>query len=189
MIPFVDLREEYKTIEREITESLAGIFEGGSYILGEHLAKFENEFANFSGAHFGVGVASGMDAIRLTLTALDIGSGDEVITVSNTAAATALAICASNATPVFVDVHPASYTIDPQKIEAAVTSKTRAIMSVHLYGHPADMHPILEVAQRQGLIVIEDAAQAHGAEYKGQKIGTLAQLACFSFYPTKNLGA
>lgn len=189
MIPFIDLREEYRTIEPEVSESLREVFSRGSFILGESVNRFETEFAQFCGVRFAVGVGSGTEALHLSLLAAGVKPGEEVITVSNTAAATALAICAANARPVFVDVHPATYTIDIEKIEAAITSKTKAIIPVHLYGHPAAMDAITRIANQHQFVVIEDVAQACGAEYNGVKAGSIGQLGCFSFYPTKNLGA
>ncbi|MGH7800732.1 MAG: DegT/DnrJ/EryC1/StrS family aminotransferase [Thermodesulfobacteriota bacterium] len=189
MIPFVDLREQYRTIEPEIKKAITDVMRRGNFILGESVKAFEEEFAKYCGVKFGVGVGSGTEALHLALVACGIKEGDEVITVPNTAAATALAISSSNAKPVFVDIIQEFYTIDPTKIEKAITTRTKAIIPVHLYGQPADMDPILDIAERYGLSIIEDACQAHGAEYKGQKVGSLGHLGCFSFYPTKNLGA
>lgn len=189
MIPFINLKEEYRTIEPEISQSLREVFSRGSFILGESVERFEIEFAKFCGVQFAVGVGSGTEALHLSLLAAGIKPGKEVITVSNTAAATALAICAANAKPVFVDVEPATYTIDVEKIEAAITPKTKAIIPVHLYGHPADMDALKKIARTHQLTVIEDAAQACGAEYNGARVGSMGELGCFSFYPTKNLGA
>lgn len=189
MIPFVGLREEYQSIEPEVLEAITTVMHSGNFILGENVKAFEEEFASYCGIRFGVGVGSGTEALHLALVACGIKEGDEVITVPNTAAATALAVSSANAKPIFVDVSPEFYTIDPAKIEAAITSRTKAIIPVHLYGHPANMDPIMEIAGRYDLRVIEDACQAHGAEYKGLKVGSIGHLGCFSFYPTKNLGA
>jgi dTDP-4-amino-4,6-dideoxygalactose transaminase len=189
MIPFLDLREEYRTIESEVLETISAVMRRGNFILGENVKAFEEEFANYCGAKFGVGVGSGTEALHLALLACGVKQGDEVITVPNTAAATALAVSSANAKPIFIDVSQEFYTIDPAKVETAITSRTKAIIPVHLYGHPADMDPIMEIAERYDLRVVEDACQAHGAEYKGQKVGSIGHLGCFSFYPTKNLGA
>ena len=189
MIPFVDLKAQYHSIKPEVDAAIARVLESGQFILGEEVAAFEEEFADYCDVQFGVGVNSGTSALHLALLAAGIGPGDEVITVPLTFVATVAAICYSGARPVFVDVDPFSFNIDVTKIEAAITERTRAIVPVHLYGQPADMAPILDIAQRHRLTVIEDAAQAHGAEYRGKKVGSLGDLACFSFYPSKNLGA
>jgi dTDP-4-amino-4,6-dideoxygalactose transaminase len=188
-IPFVDLQVVYHLLQGEIDTAVSRVLSSGWYILGEEVRQFEEEFAAYLGVAYVVGVASGTDALLLALRALEIGAGDEVMTVSHTAVATIAAIELSGATPVFVDVEPQTYTLDPSLLEAALTPRTRAIVPVHLYGQPADMRPILEFARRHGLVVIEDCAQAHGATYNGQRIGTLGDAAAFSFYPTKNLGA
>lgn len=164
------------------------VSEKGPYILGPEVASFEEEFAAYHGLSYAVGVGSGTDALALTLKAFDIGPGDEVITVSHTALATVAAIVMAGSTPVLVDVDH-YYTMDPTKIEAEITTKTKAIIPVHIYGQPCDMDQILEIARKHKLIVIEDCAQAHGATYKGKKVGTIGDAGCFSFYPTKNLGA
>ncbi|MBX6311395.1 MAG: DegT/DnrJ/EryC1/StrS family aminotransferase [Isosphaeraceae bacterium] len=189
MIPFVDLKAQYQAIRAEIEAAIARVLDSGQYILGEEVAAFEREFAAYSGAVHGVAVNSGTSALHLALLAAGIGSGDEVITTPHTFVATVAAIGYTGARPVFVDIDSHSFTIDPNQIEAAITSRTKAIIPVHLYGQPADMDPILEIARRRGLVVIEDAAQAHGAEYKGRRAGSLGDLGCFSFYPGKNLGA
>ena len=170
-------------------ERLTGIFDQSAFILGDEVANFEQEFARFCRAHYAVGVGSGTDALLLSLKALGLGEGDEILTAANTFVATAEAIEHDGARPVFVDIDPASYNIDVAKIEQHITHRTRAIIAVHLYGNPADMAPILAVARRHGLYVIEDAAQAHGATYEGRPVGTLGDVGCFSFYPSKNLGA
>ncbi len=189
MIPFVDLKAQYRGIKAEIDAAVADVLENSSFILGKHVAAFEEEFAAYCQGRFAIGVNSGTSALHLAMLAAGIGPGDEVITVSMTFVATVAAIGYTGARPVFVDVDPVTYTMDPAKIEAAITERTKAIVPVHLYGQPADMDPILEIARRHNLVVIEDAAQAHGAEYKGRRIGSLGDLGCFSFYPGKNLGA
>jgi dTDP-4-amino-4,6-dideoxygalactose transaminase len=161
----------------------------GWYILGDEVAAFEREFASYIGVTDGIGVGSGTEAIHLALKACGIGPGDEIITVSHTALATVAAIELSGATPVFVDIEPKYYTMNPEHLEAAITPRTKAILPVHLYGQAADLEPILETARKRGLRVIEDCAQAHGAVYRGRRLGSWGDMACFSFYPTKNLGA
>lgn len=189
MIPFVDLKAQYLSIKDEISTAISHVLETTQFVLGEEVAAFEKEFAAYCDADYGIAVNTGTSALHLALLAAGIGPGDEVITVPFTFIATVAAICYTGATPVFVDIDPASYTIDVSKIEAAITEKTKAILPVHLYGQPADMEPIVEIARRHGLTVIEDAAQAHRAEYKGQRVGSIGDLGCFSFYPGKNLGA
>lgn len=189
MIPFVDLKAQYLSIKDEIDGAIAAVMEGCQFILGEEVESFEREFASYCRAEHAIGVNSGTSALHLALLAAGVKPGDEVITVSFTFVATAAAIRYAGARPVFVDVTPGSYTMDASLIERAITPRTRAIIPVHLYGQCADMEPILEIARRHGLIVIEDAAQAHGAEYKGRRAGSFGDLACFSFYPGKNLGA
>ena len=188
-VPFLDLKAQYHSIKPEIDAAISTILESSQFVLGEEVAAFEREFAAYCGASQGIAVNSGTSALHLALLAAGIGPGDEVITVPFTFVATVSAICYTGATPVFVDIEPDYYTMDVSKIEAAITPRTRAIMPVHLYGQPADMNPILEIARRRGLTVIEDAAQAHGAEYQGRRCGSLAEIAGFSFYPGKNLGA
>ena len=188
-VPFVDLKQQYLSIKEEVLAAVAHVFESTQFVLGKEVAAFEDEFASFSGAKHGIAVNSGTSALHLALLAAGVGPGDEVITVPSTFVATVAAVVYTGAKPVFVDVDPVSYTMDPAQIEAAITPKTKAILPVHLYGNPADMDPILEIAQRYGLLVIEDAAQAHGAEYKGRRCGSLGDMGCFSFYPGKNLGA
>jgi len=189
MIPFVDLKTQYCAIKDEIDVAMARVFETGQFVLGDEVKAFEEEFATASGAAYGVAVSSGTAALQLALLAADVHPGDEVITVPFTFVATVAAIEYTGARPVLVDVDPASLTMDPAQLEAAITPRTKAILPVHLYGQPADMDPILAIAARHGLTVIEDAAQAHVARYKGRPVGTLGELACFSFYPSKNLGA
>jgi len=189
MIPFIDLKREYAEICEELTQAVQRVLKSGWFILGEEVKKFEEEFSKYIGVKYGVGVNSGSDALFLALKALGIGKGDEVITVSHTFISTVDAIVRNGAKPVFVDIEPDTYCIDATKIEEAITNKTKAILPVHLYGHPADMDQIMEIAKKYNLFVIEDACQAHGAEYKGKKVGSIGDLGCFSFYPIKNLGA
>ena len=189
MIPFVDLKSQYLSIKPEIDAAVIGVLESTQFVLGSAVAAFEQTFATYCRAEQAVGVNTGTSALHLALLAAGIGRGDEVITTPFTFVATVSAIDYTGARPVFVDIDPASFTIDPAKIEAAITPRTKAILPVHLYGRPADMDPILEIAQRHNLVVIEDAAQAHGAEYKGRRVGSIGDMACFSFYPGKNLGA
>jgi dTDP-4-amino-4,6-dideoxygalactose transaminase len=190
MIPFVDLRAQYQSIKAELDAAVAGVLESGQYVLGPEVAAFEREFAAKIGVKHAIAVNSGTSALHLALLAHGIGRGDEVVTVSMTFIATAAAIAYTGARPVFVDVDPVRYTMDPDKLEAALTSRTKAIMPVHLYGRMADMDPILAIAARRGIPVIEDAAQAHLAtDEKGRYAGSLGVAAAFSFYPGKNLGA
>lgn len=189
MIPFVDLRAQHQVICREIEDAIRGVFETCQFTLGSEVAKFEEEFAFYCDSRFAIGVNSGTSALHLALLAADIGPGDEVITVPFTFVATVAAIHYTGATPVFVDIDPCTYTLDPTLLEAAITPRTRAVIPVHLYGQCADMDAILAIARKHGLLVIEDACQAHGAEYKGRRAGSLGDLGCFSFYPGKNLGA
>ena len=188
-VPFVDLAAQYSTIADEINETTSRIIQKADFILGREVRLFEEEFAAFSEARYAVGVDSGTSALELALRAYDIGPGDEVITAANSFIASALAISHAGATPVLVDVDPFTHTIDVTGIERAITSRTKAIIPVHLYGHPAHMDPIRKIAEQHGLIVIEDACQAHGARYKGRRAGSLGHAAAFSFYPGKNLGA
>lgn len=189
MIPFVDLKAQYRAVKPEIDAAVARVLESSQFILGPEVAAFEKEFAQYISAAAAIGVNSGTSALHLALLAAGIGPGDEVITVPFTFVATVAAIGYSGAKPVFVDIDPASFTMDAAQIEAAITPRTKAIMPVHLYGQPADMDPIMEIARKHNLIVIEDAAQAHGAQYKGCRAGSIGDLGCFSFYPGKNLGA
>lgn len=188
-IPFVDLQTQYKTLKPEVDAAVLAVMQRGDFILGGAVNEFERAFAEYCDAKYCVGVDSGYSALELILRAYEIGPGDEVITAANTFIATTLAISNTGATPVLVDIDPETYNIDPALIEAAVTPRTRAIMPVHLYGQPADIDAIMAVARRHGLLVIEDAAQAAGARYKGRRIGGLGDAAGFSFYPGKNLGA
>jgi dTDP-4-amino-4,6-dideoxygalactose transaminase len=188
-IPFLDLRAAYLELQPEIDAAIASVLDSGCYILGPEVEAFEAEWSAFCGADHAIGLANGLDALSLSLRALDIGQGDEVIVPSNTYIATWLAVSGVGAMSVPVEPDPATYNIDPSLIEAAITPRTRAIIPVHLYGQPADMDSILKIAHRHGLRVIEDAAQAHGARYKGRRIGAHGDLVCWSFYPGKNLGA
>jgi len=189
MIRFLDLAAQYHEQKAEIDAAVARVLETGQYIGGPEVTALEEEFANYCGAKHGVAVNSGTSALHLALLAAGIQPGDEVITVPFTFYATVATIGYVGATPVYVDIDPATFNIDASKIEAAITTRTRAILLVHLYGQCADMDPILEIARRHKLVVIEDAAQAHGAEYRGRRAGSIGDIGCFSFYPTKNLGA
>jgi dTDP-4-amino-4,6-dideoxygalactose transaminase len=189
VIPFVDLKAQYATIQVEVKSAIEGVLQSCQFTLGSEVASFEEEFAAYCQALQGIGVNNGTSALHLALLAAGIRSGDEVITVPFTFVATVSAIHYTGATPVFVDIDAQSFTMDPAAIEGAITARTKAIIPVHLYGQPADMDPIMKVARRHGLVVIEDACQAHGAEYKGRRAGSLGDMGCFSFYPGKNLGA
>ncbi len=189
---FADLKKQYLSIKEELEIAIHRVFERGFFILGEEVQRFEEEFSSYCGTKYGVGVGSGTEALHLALVAAGVSPGDEVITVPNTAVPTVSAISFAQAKPVFVDIHPHTYTMDTSdtsRIENAITHKTRVILPVHLYGQAADMEPILDMARKYNLSVIEDASQAHGAEYKGKRVGTIGRMGCFSFYPTKNLGA
>ena len=188
-VNFVDLHRQLATIEPDVREAIDRVLSRGDYILGQDVKAFESEFAAYSGSQFCVGVGSGTAAIEMGLRALGIGAGDEVIIPANTFIASALGISQAGARPALVDVDPKTANIDVSKIEAAITPSTKAIMPVHLYGCMAEMDEISEIADRHGLLVIEDACQAHGAEYKGRRAGSLGRVAAFSFYPGKNLGA
>ena len=188
-IPFVDLQTQYQSLKEEADAAVLAVMKRGDFVLGGAVAEFERAFADYCGVRHVIGVDSGYSALELIVRAYGIGPGDEVITVANTFIATTLAISNAGATPVLVDIDPETYNIDPTKIEAAITPRTRAIMPVHLYGQPVDMDSILAIARKRGLYVFEDAAQAAGARYKGRMIGGLADAAGFSFYPGKNLGA
>src|SRR4030042_128613 len=197
MVPFIDLKRQYKAIEEEILSATRRVFEKGRFILGEEVSAFEEEFARYCGVRYGVGVGSGTDALYLALKAAGIGEGDEVVTVANSFIASALAISFTGAKPIFVNIEPETYNLDPNALEALLKrrratvkrQRSKAILPVHLYGHPAQMDAIMEVSHRYNLALIEDACQAHGAEYKGKKAGSFGAMGCFSFYPTKNLGA
>lgn len=188
-IPLVDLQAQYVAIKPEILAAIEGVLDGMQLFLGPQTRLFEEEFAAFCGANYGVGVASGTDALELALRACQIGPGDEVITAANSFIATVEAIALVGARPVFVDIEPETYMLDWRQLEDVVTERTRAIIPVHLYGHPVEMRPVLEFARRHGLRVIEDASQAHGTLYEGQPVGGLGDIGCFSLYCSKNLGA
>jgi dTDP-4-amino-4,6-dideoxygalactose transaminase len=189
VIPFVDLKAQYQSIKPEIDAAVIGVLESTQFVLGSAVLAFEQSFAPYCQAQHAVGVSNGTSALHLALLSAGVGRGDEVITTPFTFIASVSAIDYTGARPVFVDIDPDSFTIDPAKIEAAITPRTKAILPVHLYGRTADMDPILEIARRHNLVVIEDAAQAHGAEYKGRRAGSMGDMGCFSFYPGKNLGA
>jgi dTDP-4-amino-4,6-dideoxygalactose transaminase len=188
-IPFVDLKSLHREIKDDLREVFDRVLDNSTFVLGPEVQRFEQEFAAYCGTEHCVAVNTGTAAIHLALAALSIGPGDEVITVPHTFIATAEAITAVGAKPVFIDINPVSFTMDPSLLEAAITRKARAIIPVDLYGQVADMDPILEIANRHGIPVIEDACQAHGAEYRGRKAGAFGVAGCFSFYPGKNLGA
>jgi dTDP-4-amino-4,6-dideoxygalactose transaminase len=188
-VPFLDLKAQYKTIKDEVHSAISEVMEKTAFAGGPFVAGFEKEFAFFCNCKHAIGVGNGTDALWLSLIALGVGPGDEVITVPNTFIATAEAITYCGAQPVFVDVDEMTYNMNPSLLETAITPKTKAIIPVHLFGQPADMDPIMAIAQERGLYVVEDACQAHGAEYKGRKAGSIGNTGCFSFYPGKNLGA
>ena len=182
-------RAQYLAHKAEIDAAVLGVMEKGWFVLGDEVRAFESELAAYIGVAHGVGVGSGTEALHLALAACGIGGGDEVITVAHTAVATVAAIELTGATPVLVDIEPDYYTLDPSKLEAAIGPRTKAVVPVHLYGQPADLSPVMEIARKHSLRVIEDCAQAHGALYRGRRVGAWGDMACFSFYPTKNLGA
>jgi len=196
MVPFLDLTRQYKKIKKEILTATQRVYEKGHFILGEEVSTFEKEFSHYCGVRYGVGVGSGTDALYLAMKAVGIGEGDEVVTVANSFIATALAISFIGARPLFVDIDPKTYTMDPNCLELllkrqkakSIGRKIKAVLPVHLFGHPAEMDSIMEIASRYDLIVIEDACQAHGAKYGRKKVGSFGAMGCFSFYPTKNLG-
>ena len=189
MIPFINLKNEYSSLSVELNQKILTILQSGLYILGDEVKKFEEDFSNMIGSKHAVSVNSGSDALFIAINSLDIGENDEVITVSHTFISTADAIVRNGAKPIFVDINPETYCINASKIEEKITDKTKAILVVHLYGHPVDMDPILKIVKKYNILLIEDACQAHGAEYKNKKVGSIGDVACFSFYPTKNLGA
>src|SRR5207247_2447303 len=189
MIPLVDLKAQYQFLKPEIAAAIELVLDSGQFVLGDQVAAFEQEFAHYVGAAEGIGVNTGTSALHLALLAAGVGPDDEVITVPFTFVATVAAIDYTGARAVFVDIDPVNYTMDVTQLERAVTPRTKAIVPVHLYGHSADMDPLLEVARRHGLVVIEDACQAHGAEYKNRRVGSIGRMGCFSFYRGKNLGA
>lgn len=188
-VPFIDLKAQNQALAPEIDMAMATIIHSSAFILGREVSLFEQEFAEYCETDYAVGVDSGTSAIELALHAYGIGVGNEVITAANTFIATALAISYTGATPILVDIDPQTYNMDPDNVLDAITDKTRAIIPVHLYGQPADMDPILDIARRNDLVVIEDACQAHGAKYNERRVGSLGHAAAFSFYPAKNLGA
>ena len=188
-VPFVDLQIQYRGFRDEVLAAVDKVFAQSAFILGDDVAQFEKEFASFCGTRDCVGVATGCDALLWALKACGVGPGDEVVTAANSYIATALAITASGARPVLVDCLPDSYEIDPVAVRAAMTPRTKAIIPVHLYGQAADMDALMALAAERGVAIIEDAAQAHGATYKGRLCGTFGRAGCFSFYPGKNLGA
>ncbi|SDN02561.1 dTDP-4-amino-4,6-dideoxygalactose transaminase [Fictibacillus solisalsi] len=187
-VPMLDLSEQYQSLKEEIFASLEEIMSGSRFILGDNVKKLEQDVADYSSAKYGVGVANGSDALHISLLGCGVKAGDEVIVPAFTFFATAGAVARAGAVPVFVDIDPKTYNIDPAKIEAAVTEKTKAIIPVHLYGQMADMEPIAEIAKKHSLAIIEDAAQAIGSKYKGKNVGELGTTATYSFFPTKNLG-
>ena len=189
MIPFVDLKAQYRSLKPEVDRAIQQVLDESQYILGPAVSAFERDFAAFCQTTEAIGVNSGTSALHLALLAVGVGPGDEVITVPYTFVATVAAIEYAGAKPVLVDVEPDYWTMDPAKLEAAITPRTKAIMPVHLYGQPADMDPILAIAEKHGIPVIEDACQSHGSEYHGRRCGSMGRLGCFSFYPGKNLGA
>jgi dTDP-4-amino-4,6-dideoxygalactose transaminase len=189
VIPFVDLKAQYASIKSEVNAAIQGVLDSCQFTLGPEVAAFEAEFANYSQSKLGIAVNTGTSALHLALLAANVGRGDEVITVPFTFVATVSAIDYTGAKAVFVDIDPRTFTMDPAQVEAAITPRTKAIIPVHLYGQVADMDPILAIAKRHRLVVIEDACQAHGAEYKGRRAGSMGDMGCFSFYPGKNLGA
>jgi dTDP-4-amino-4,6-dideoxygalactose transaminase len=188
-VPYLDLKAQYQSIKPEIDAAIARVLDSCQFVLGPEVAEFEQDFATYCGASGCIALNSGTSALHLALLAAGVGPGDEVITVPFTFVASVAAVTYTGARPVLVDIDSRSFTMDPTAIEAAITPRTKAILPVHLYGQPADMDPIMEVARRHGLVVIEDAAQAHGAKYKGRAVGSIGDMACFSFYPGKNLGA
>jgi dTDP-4-amino-4,6-dideoxygalactose transaminase len=188
-VPFVDLRAHHAPIARDIDQAIRDVVERGDFIIGAALERFEAEYAAFIGTRYAVGVGTGLAAIELALRAFGVGRGDEVVTAANTFIATVLAIMTVGARPVLADIDPATYTLDPDALAGAITPRTRAVIPVHLFGQPVDLDAVLAVARRHSLVVIEDAAQAHGARYKGRRAGSLGHAAAFSFYPSKNLGA
>jgi dTDP-4-amino-4,6-dideoxygalactose transaminase len=188
-VPYFDLNAQTKSIRAELDRAIAEQLDRGSFCLGPAVESFEREFAGFVGTRHALGFNSGTSALHVAMRLLDLRPGDEVITTPYTFVATSWAIAYCHARPVYVDIDPATMNLDPAKVEAAITPRTRAVMPVHLYGHPCEMDPLLEICGRRGLALVEDAAQAHGARYRGRSVGTFGRTACFSFYPGKNLGA
>jgi len=189
MIPFLDLQAQHRALKPELEAAVSGVLDSAQFVLGSEVAGFEREFAAYCGVREAVAVNTGTSALHLALLALGVGPGDEVVTTPFTFVATVAAIVYTGATPRFVDVDPEYYTMAPDQLEAAITPRTKAIVPVHLYGQPADMDAIGAIARRRGIPILEDAAQAHGAEYQGRRCGSLGDIAAFSFYPGKNLGA
>ncbi len=188
-VPFIDFKEQNRLIQGEVDSGFKKVFEKGDYILGEQAHVFEGAFSKYCEVQYGVGVNSGTDALHLALMALDIQEGDEVIVPTHTFIATALCVSFCRAKPVFVDIEPDTYNIDPESFQAAITKKTKAVIPVHIYGQPADMDEIIAIARKHGIKIVEDAAQAHGSRYRAKRAGSMGDVACFSFYPTKSLGA
>ena len=188
-VPLVDLEAQYRAIAQEIDATISSVVQSGRFIGGPQLSAFEAEFASYCGVNRCVALSSGTAALLLALQACGVGKGDEVITSTHTFVATAEAIALLGARPVLVDICPDTYTLSPERVKAAITGRTRAVVPVHIYGHPADMDPLEELCERYGLSLVEDAAQAHGALYRGRKAGSIGRCGCFSFYPGKNLGA
>ncbi len=188
-VPLIDLKQQYQSLKPEIDQAVLEVLAKGNFILGQQVAEFEEAFAKYCGTKYCVGVASGSDALLLGLDALGVGPGDEVITVANTFISTVFPIMALGARPVLVDIDPRTYQIDPQNIEKAINSKTKVIIPVHLFGIPAQMDKIIQIAKKHQLYILEDACQAHGSRFKGRRCGSFGDLAAFSFYPGKNLGA
>jgi dTDP-4-amino-4,6-dideoxygalactose transaminase len=188
-VPYLDLKAQYRSIKSEIDEAVARLLDSCQFVLGPEVAEFEKDFASYCGTSECIALNSGTSALHLALLAGGVGPGDEVITVPFTFVASVATILYAGAKPVLVDIEPRTFNMNPDALQAAISPRTKAIVPVHLYGHPADMDPILEVARKHNLVVIEDAAQAHGATYKGRSAGSVGDIACFSFYPTKNLGA
>jgi len=188
-VPYFDLKKQFSSLRNEIREALDRVCSNASFILGEEVSEFEKEFAAYCEVKYCVALNSGTSALHLALLALGVKPGDEVITTSNTFIATAEVICYTGAKPVFVDIDPKTGNLDPALIERVITGRTKAILPVHLYGRPADMDAILGIARKHGLVVIEDACQAHGARYRGRRVGSIGDTAAFSFYPSKNLSA
>ncbi len=187
-VNIADLVAQHESIREEIEENVLRTLRGGSYILGENVKAFETELAHYCGVEYAIGVNSGTDALWLSLMALGVGPGDEVIVPAFTIVVDAAVVCLLKAKPVFVDIDPATFNLDPRRLEERITARTKAVIAVHLYGQGADMDPIVDIARQHGIAVIEDACQAIGAQYKGRKAGSIGDVGCFSFYPTKNLG-
>lgn len=188
-IPLVDLKAQYQLLKPEIDAAIQRVIDTTAFVGGPEMVKFEEEFASYCGVKYGVSLSAGSTALDLTLLAFGVGEGDEVITTPNTFIATTEAVTHVGAKIILADVEPDAFNIDPKEFECKITSRTKAIIPVHLFGHPCDMDPILEIARKHNIMVLEDAAQSHGAKYKGKRVGSIGDAACFSFYPGKNLGA